>query len=135
MEQREVMYYTWIAIGVLFLWSFVKLAIPKIKEVRQQEDWKKWFTESIITHKVAELCIWVPSFFIILWAFYESKNSMLSLIDHTDEIMMFGGILGFYSFFDARKKYWWAYPFLIICLWGIFGGWLARNYILPFATH
>lgn len=133
MELRAVMYYAWMAFGLFFLWSFIKLAIPKIKEVHQMNDWKKWFTESTITHKVAELCIWVPSFFIILWTFYESKINILSLIDYTEEIMIIGGLLGFYSFFDARTKYWWAYPFLVISLWGIFGGRLARNFILPFA--
>ncbi len=133
MELRAVMYYAWIALGVFFLWSFVKLAIPKIKEVKAMKDWKKWFTESSITHKVAELFIWIPSFFIILWTFYESKNEILQLIDYTDELMIIGGVLAFYSFFDARNKYWWAYPFLIIGLWGIFGGWLARNFLIPLA--
>jgi len=135
MELRAVMYYAWIVLGLFFAWSFIKLAIPKIREVREQKDWKKWFTESSITHKVAELFIWIPSFFIVLLAFYEPKKSVELLIDYTDELMILGGVLGFYSFFDARKKYWWAYPFLIICLWGIFGGWLARHYILPFAIH
>lgn len=126
MQTNDIYYYLWVLFGLSMLWLFIKLAIPKIKEVRAMDSTKAWFTESSITHKVAELFIWIPSYFIILWCLGGHSESALNLLDWTDEWMIFGGVMGFYSFFDARTKYWWAYPFLLICLWGIFGGPLGR---------
>ncbi len=126
MPINDIYFYGWILFGISMLLLFIKLAIPKIQEVRAMDSTKAWFTESSITHKVAELFIWIPFYFIILWCINGYTDSALKLVDWSEEWMLLGGILGFYSFIDARKKYWWAYPFLLICLWGVFGGWLGR---------
>ena len=136
MDGKLLIFYGWIVLGIYFLWLFIKLAIPKIKEVHAMNDNYAWFKESTITHKVSELLIWVPSFFLILFSFYRPTSFLLNFLDYTEEIMFIGGIIGLYSIIDAVKKgHWWAYPFILIALMGIFAGWLGRNMFIPMLTY
>lgn len=130
---RDVFFWIWSLFGIFALFTFVKMAIPKIKEVHAVGKRTTWFVDSRITHKVAELFIWIPFFFIILFSCYKPADAILPFVDKTEAIMIIGGVLAGYSFFDARGKYWWANVIWLLALWGIFGGWLARNVVLPFA--
>jgi len=131
---RTILFWLWLFFGLFALYTFVKLAIPKIKEVHSIGKKRAWFLDSRITHKVAELLIWIPFFFIILWTIKYPAGTILYFIDYTEGIMAFGGLLAGYSYFDARGKYWWANVIWLLFIWGIFGGWLARNWVLPWAA-
>lgn len=133
-RMREILFWIWILFGLWALYTFVKMAIPKVKEVYALGKKRAWFLDSRITHKVAELLIWIPFHIIILWTIKYPAQAILPFIDHTEEIMVFGGILAGYSFFDARGKYWWAWAIWLLFLWGVFGGWMARNWVIVWAT-
>jgi len=126
-----IFYWFWLTFGIAALMLFIKMAIPKIKEVHALGKKRLWFWDSRITHKVAELFVWVPFFLIILFATYWKKEELLEFVDAVDELMLFGGFLAAYSFFEARGKYWWAYVIWFLALWGIFGGYMAREWIVP----
>ena len=135
MELKLIFFYCWSVFGVIALGLFIKMAIPKVKEAMAKKDSSVWWKDSVLTHKVAELLIWIPFYFVILWSLYEPPTEVQSFVDRTDWVMIIGGLIAFYSFFDARKKYWWAYPILILALWGILGPWLSLNYVLPILSN
>ena len=131
---RTILFWLWLTFGIFSLYTFIKLAIPKIKEVHAIGKKRAWFLDSRITHKVAELMIWIPFFFIILWTINYPAGTILYFIDYTEPIMVAGGILAGYSYFDAKGKYWWAHAMWLLMIWGIFGAWMAKNWVLPWAV-
>lgn len=130
---RTILFWVWLTFGVISLYTFIKMAIPKIKEVHAIGKKRAWFLDSRITHKAAELLVWIPFFIIILWTIKYPAATILPFIDSTEEIMTIGGIMAGYSYFDAKGKYWWANAIWLLFLWGVFGAWMARNWVLPWA--
>lgn len=134
MDGKSIFFYSWIIFGIAMALLFIKLAIPKIKDVRALNDPWAWITDSRMSHKLAELMIWIPFYFIILWSLYEATGEVAQFIDKTEWLMIIGGILAAYSFFDARGKYWWAYAMWGMMIWGLFGPWFGRTYVLPYLS-
>ncbi|NNE28768.1 MAG: hypothetical protein HKN16_03990 [Saprospiraceae bacterium] len=130
---RDILFWVWVAFGIWACYQFIVMAIPKVEEVHKLGKKRAWLLDSRISHKMAELLIWIPFYFIVLWVINHPEQEVLPLIEGSEMFMVAGGLLAAFSWFDAKGKYWWANVIWLLAAWGIFGGWIARNWILPFA--
>ena len=124
-------YYFWLGLGVLSLFIFALTCIRPIRAIGFSNGILPFLLDGKIQHKIGELLLWIPFFYIGLSTFDLNRSELLQLIDRYRWPMFFGGLLNLISWFSLKDQAWW-HPFCwFIFFWGLFAVPVCKRLFLP----
>ncbi len=119
-------YYIWLGAGILAMLIFALTCIRPIQRIGFSDGFLPFLYDGTIQHKIGELFLWIPFFYIGLNTFSKNRAELNALIERYRWSMMFGGFLNLVAWFSLKDVMWW-HPFCwVVFFWGLFAVPLCR---------
>lgn len=133
--KKKLGFYHWVKMGFVGLFIFMLTCIRPIREIGFSSGFQPFLYDGTMQHKVGELFLWIPFFYIGLSTFNLDRTALLQLIERCRWPMFLGGLLNLISWFSLKGVVWW-HPFCwVIFLWGVFAVPLCKHLFLPRAIN
>ena len=86
-------------------------------------------------HKIGEIFLVIPFFFIFLGTYTKNKESLNKMINWSALPMFIGGSMNLYAWFELKDLVLW-HPFcFVVFAWGLLAVPICRKYFLPMAKE
>jgi len=127
----EKSYNWWLSLGALALVLFFLTCIRHLRRLGISDGLQPYVFDGTIQHKVGELFLWIPFYFIGLATFHKTKSELEQMIYRFAPLMFLGGVLNLISWFSLKSVVIW-HPFCwVVFFWGLFAVPLCKWLFLP----
>ena len=129
----EKKYLFWRKFGITVFTIFTLTCIRIIYNIGFSQGIFAILSEPRIMHKIGELFLIVPFYFIYLYTYTHPRKRINQMITWSAIPMFIGGSMNAYAWFELKDMVFW-HPFCwILFLWGLFAVPISKKFFLPLA--
>ncbi|MEM8906315.1 MAG: hypothetical protein AAGD05_00600 [Bacteroidota bacterium] len=121
----------WLILGGLALFAFLLTCIRPIRALGFSNGWLPFLLDGTLQHKLGEVLLWIPFYYIGLSTFHQTQSDLLQRILSFRWSMLLGGILNLIAWWSLRHDVWWHLFCWVIFFWGLFAVPLCKRLFLP----